>query len=770
MEGLWVQSRMAIAVAAATLTLYGCGGGGGGTSQVRPTPPDSGYEDVDENGGTEDGGTEDGGTEDGGTEDGGTEDGGTEEIQAVKIAVLDNEFRLSHEEFDGRIAGVHNVVGEDDDMEAAEDADGNLAPEQHGTPVAALAAGNTFGVAPEAELELIRVTEGTSAWGSDIRSGLEHAAVSGALIANVSYGSAWLSMNREETVQSIQAANDGAGMAVVVAAGNSATNLSRSEDGNPPALDYDALEWTAQVWDQLIIAGSSDANGDLSTFSNYAGEDERIQDRFMVAQGEWLMSASYTEDDAVGFFFGTSMSAPRISGALALLHSRWPHLTSKESTGHLLKTADQGSELYEQNDCGPDENLNCGFYYLGQGHLDIEAALEPDGDLAIASQEETVNTASYAPAESRAAWSSSFGGGLDPQALTGAVAFDALGRDYTLDLSGHSQQVQPYGQRLADRVERIASAGLNPRPITTDIMPGLSMTSRHTAGGGLGASEMRFDTGYLELSAFGFHQGETGLMDPWSPESGMAMLSDGSGGLAHLLDTGAGFGATLPLNDRWSMDVGHWAGSAGGEEDSLYRGYRQARTDVALRFAAASHLEMELGYGQRQEDGGVLGSRGFGALSLGDQTRMNLLNAGVNLSLGDHFGVMARYEQGYADVAGGPGMIRSIDGLTTEQSALGLTFEHDRHEAVFMVSQPLRVTGGEAQLDVPVGRDLDGSVIRERRSAGLAPGGRQQDVELGYAFAPSVDSRLNLNLLYSRHPDHQSGSDMAGVATYSARF
>ncbi|WP_018174434.1 MULTISPECIES: S8 family serine peptidase [unclassified Thioalkalivibrio] len=689
--------------------------------------------------------------------------------ETVKIAVLDNEFRLSHEEFDGRIAGTHNVAGEDDDMEATVFGDDTLVPSQHGTPVTALAAGTTFGVAGNAELELVRVSNTGTAWSNNIRAGLEHAALSGAQVANVSYGSIWRAMDREETVESIQAANDGAGMAVVMSAGNSATNLSRGEGDDPPALDYEGLEWTPEVWDQLIIAGAS--NGyDLASFSNYAGEDERIQARFMVTQGQGLTSASYTDDDATGTFAGTSMAAPRIAGAVGVMHSRWPHLTAEESTGRLLDTADQGSELYDRNDCGPDENLNCGFYYLGQGHLDIEAALKPDGELAMASQDETVETASYAPAESLVAWSSNFGAGLDAQALSGAVAFDSLGRDYTLDLSGHSEMVLSYGQRLGNRVERIASASLNPRPITTEIMPGLSMTSHHAAGGALGASEMRFDTGFMELSAFGFHQGETALMDPWSPDNGMAMLSDGSGGLSHLLDTGAGFGVTLPMSDRVNVDVGHWAGSADGEDDSLYRGYRQARTDVAMRFDATDNLELEVGYGQRQEDNGVLGSRGFGALSLGNQTRMNLLNVGANLSLGEHFGLMARYEQGHADVAGGPGMIRSIDGLTTEQSAVGLTFEHDRHEAVFMVSQPLRVTGGDAQLDVPVGRDLDGNVIRDPRSASLAPGSRQQDVELGYAFASSVDSRLNLNVLYSRNPDHQSGSDMAGVATYTSRF
>ncbi len=734
-------------VAAAGLALTGCGGGGSSSSNVKPE--EDTYVNVTP----------------------AVQQTTIEDGEDALIAVIDTEFRTSHEEFEGRIETSYNRQTGGEDVTASVDDEDGIPAYMHGTPVAALAAGNTFGVAGNGKLALFKAGSGGSVRRSYLQEGMKWSAEQDARVANLSFSGGLNALNDADTADALASSvememPDGSferlGTAIVIAAGNEGESVTDNFD-----MEKATDDGLLSVLDQTLIAVGSD-EWEKYPASNYPGADEDLQARALAAPFV-AQSASNTSDDATGTFGGTSIAAPQIAGMVATINSQWPHMSAKETTGLLLDTADQGSELFEKNDCGPDENLNCGNYYLGQGHADLEEALKPQGETAIASSGK-VEDGGHALSETQATWSSSFGGSFDTAALEGVVGFDDLGRDYQLDLSSQSHPVMAYGQRLAGRVQKIATAGLNPRPITNEVAPGLSMTSHHTTGGMMGASEVRLDTGTVELAAFGFHQGETALMDPWTPENGMAMLSDGSGGLSHLLSQGAGFAATLSMTDRVAMDVGHWAGSAKRDEDSLYNGYRQARTDVAMRFDATDALELEVGYGQRHEQGGLLGSRGYGALSLGDRSTMGLMSVGANWSMGDYFGLMARYERGQADVAGGPGMIRSIDGLTTEQSALGLTFERDQHEAVFMVSQPLRVTAGTANLDVPVGRDVEGNVIREQRSASLAPNGRQQDVELGYAYAPSVDSRLNVNLLYSNNPDHQDGSDAAGVATFSKRF
>lgn len=685
------------------------------------------------------------------------------EVDGVRVGVLDAEFRVSHEEFDGRIASIRNVVSDNDDMAAPEDSDLD-----HGTPVAALAAGNTFGTdGGDAWLDLVRVTEDPDGniQGRHVRDGVEYATSVGARVLNLSLAPAPPILDDPDTAGSIRDAGDG-GAVVVFAAGNSGGNLSDPDSDH--GFDPDTLEHLWDIGDQLIIAGAGDGD-DRAGFSDYPGENEDIQARFLVAPGVQEESASNQSDDAIGAFSGTSFASPQIAGAAAALLSEWPHLSAAEISGRLLESADRDVPLYNRNNCGEEEDLNCGEYYLGQGHLDIDAAFEPDGEVTLAAAD-TVEGDGHGLTDSQVAWSSSFGGGLDPAALAGVVGFDALGRDYALDLSAHSGPALPHRQRIGERVQRLAAAGMNPRLLDHELAPGLTLTSHHSAGGAVGASELRFAAGGVELSAFGFHQGETALLDPWAPDSGMAMLSDGSGGLSHLLDHGGGFAARLPLGERVRLRSGHWAGFADDAEESLYRSYRQTRTDVVLEFDAATALELEIGYGQRREHGGVLGSAGSGALALGDATTMDLLHAGARLALGDHLALMARHEHGRAAVSGGAGLIRAIDGLTTQQSSLGLSFEREGHEAVLLLSRPLRVTGGTAQLDIPVGRDTDGRVIRESRSAELAAGGRQQDIELGYAWASTRDSRLHLNLLYSTAPDHQSGSAAAGLITHTRRF
>ena len=691
------------------------------------------------------------------------------EVDGVRVAVLDAEFRVSHQEFDGRIASLYNVVSGDDDMAAPEGSHPG-----HGTPVAALAAGNTFGTdGGDAWLDLVRVTEDPDGniQGRHVRDGVKYATSVGARVLNLSLAPVPPILDDADTVDSIREVGDH-GAVVVFAAGNSGgeghSGGSLSDPDTRHGFDPDTLEHLWDIRKQLIIAGASDGD-ELAEFSDYPGENEDIQARFLVAPGVDEESASNKSDDAIGTFSGTSFASPQIAGAAAALLAEWPDLSAEEVSGLLLDNADRDVALYDRNDCGEDEDLNCGEYYLGQGHLDIEAAFEPDGEVTLATAD-TVEGDRQALTDSQVAWSSSFGGGLDPAALAGVVGFDALGRDYALDLSAHSRALELHGQRLGERVQRLAAAGPNPQVLDHELVPGLTLTSHHGAGGAVGASELRFAAAGMELTAFGFHQGETALLDPWAPDGSMAMLSEGSGGLTHLLDHGGGFGARLPLAERVRLRVGHWAGFADDAGERLYRGYRQIRTDVALGFDATAALELEIGYGQRREHGGVLGSAGSGALAPGEATTTDLLHAGARLAVGDHFALLARHEHGRADVSGGAGLIRAIDGLTTQQSSLGLAFERADHEAVLLVSRPLRVTGGTAQLDIPVGRDTDGRVIRESRSAELAAGGRQQDIELGYAWGPDPRRRLELNLLYSAAPDHHSGSAVAGVVTHTRRF
>lgn len=130
----------------------------------------------------------------------------------------------------------------------------------------------------------------------------------------------------------------------------------------------------------------------------------------------------------------------------------------------------------------------------------------------------------------------------------------------------------------------------------------------------------------------------------------------------------------------------------------------------------------------------------------------------------------ARLEQGRGDSRNHSGALHSVRGVTTEQAQVGLNVQGDTHQGHLLLSRPLRVTAGTATFDLPVGRTLDGEVLRETREVDLATEGRQIDLEFGYAFTPSENRRIQTNVLYSHDPDHRSGSDAAGSVVFSQRF
>lgn len=108
------------------------------------------------------------------------------------------------------------------------------------------------------------------------------------------------------------------------------------------------MSWNFNLDPNMIIVGSVRSDGQISDFSNRPGNAcltvygvcrERLMDRFMVAPGELIL----LPDGEGGFVrrSGTSFAAPLVSGAIALLHDRWPWLAQHpaESVDIILNSA-----------------------------------------------------------------------------------------------------------------------------------------------------------------------------------------------------------------------------------------------------------------------------------------------------------------------------------------------------------------------------------------------------------------------------------------------
>lgn len=235
-----------------------------------------------------------------------------DEGAGVDVYVVDTGLNFSHTEFSGRVPtswwGIH-------DGRAANDCNG------HGTHVAGSIAGTTYGVAKKATIIPVRVVEcDGSGWSSTAMAGIDwavaHHAAGQPAVMNLSIGG-FTNASFDQAVQS--AGNDG--ITVVAAAGN---------DG------VDAC-WAApaRVASAITVAATN-INDVQASWSNY-GSCVDIQ-----APGVWIRSAWTNAPTGYNTLDGTSMAAPHVSGAAAVLLSRDRSLSPAQIHQAMIQNATAG--------------------------------------------------------------------------------------------------------------------------------------------------------------------------------------------------------------------------------------------------------------------------------------------------------------------------------------------------------------------------------------------------------------------------------------------
>ena len=113
--------------------------------------------------------------------------------------------------------------------------------------------------------------------------------------------------------------------------------------------------------------------------------------------------------------------------------------------------------------------------------------------------------------------------------------------------------------------------------------------------------------------------------------------------------------------------------------------------------------------------------------------------------------------------------------LYSSSFGLGLArrdLAHAGDRLTVAISQPLRVEAGDAALDRPLGRTLDGRILRRRDRLDLAPEGRELDLEVGYRVGLAGVGDLSLNWLTRVQPGHdaEAGPDHAVALKLHRRF
>jgi subtilisin family serine protease len=231
----------------------------------------------------------------------------------VHIYVVDTGIRASHSEFVGRIQ---------DGFDAIQDGKGTDDCNGHGTHVAAIAAGATLGVAPNAILHPVRVL-GCNARGE-----------TAALIAGIDWVAGYakrpaiinmsLSAAPSPELDKAIKATIAKGIMVVTSAGNAAgdaCNFSPARLGQTDVLVIGATTKTDAVW------GNSNQG--------------RCVDAF--APGADITSAFKNSDSSTISISGTSQAAPHATGLAAQFLAKNPNATPAQVSTTLLSSATSGA-------------------------------------------------------------------------------------------------------------------------------------------------------------------------------------------------------------------------------------------------------------------------------------------------------------------------------------------------------------------------------------------------------------------------------------------
>jgi len=205
----------------------------------------------------------------------------------VRAYILDTGIRGDHGEYAGRTALGYTAVA---DGRGTEDCNG------HGTHVAGTVGGTTYGVAKGVTIIPVRVLDcaGSGTW-SGVIAGIDWVAANAVTpaVANMSLGGGVNSALNTAVTNAI-----GKGVVFVVAGGNENTDAcTRSPASTPAAITVGATT-------------SSDARASYSNFGTCLD---------IFAPGSSITSAWYTSSTAINTISGTSMAAPHVAGAAALV-------------------------------------------------------------------------------------------------------------------------------------------------------------------------------------------------------------------------------------------------------------------------------------------------------------------------------------------------------------------------------------------------------------------------------------------------------------------
>lgn len=544
----------------------------------------------------------------------------------------------------------------------------------HGAGVAGIIAGahdgqGVMGIAPSVNFQVFNPFDDTSTadW-KQIEQGITELGKRDASVINMSLGvsgqvldAEWASIFTDK-----QVVNRTDSVVFVKAAGND--GATQTNDVNWDGID---------THNRLLIVGSVGPNQTISSFSNRPGEacllqggvcaeEDKLKYRFLVAAGEAV--AIQGSDGTMSRASGTSLATPMVTGAVALLQSRWGWLTDHpvETSDIILQSATDLGEV------GVDSTYGWGLLNIeaSQAPLDssalyvdlngVQVSLDDssmtDDLMALVDNNATI-TAFEDIGETYRDFSVSVSNLGAAAASADAAAYEQAD-DYLAQQAAAPAPVETTTKKKKNKNKATAFNDLNAANVNAFGSDGSTWTmglTVHTRdpNQAVAPGTVPFTTGMTlknQKSGLSFKAGAGAGMMALTGTTQFARRADydvQSGGVNPFLGLASGgnyAAAAMPVGERLSVSFGFtenttreaYTDQYSGQTLDRYAGltpYAAQATTANIQLQPSDSVTFRLGATQLDEENGLFGGQGTGVFALDGGTQTQAITADVEHQL-----------------------------------------------------------------------------------------------------------------------------------------
>ncbi len=632
--------------------------------------------------------------------------------------------------------------------------------EGHGTHVAGIIAADNdnqadspivtdgmHGVAYEAKLYIFKAGDSDGSFSSTAIANAMQAAISNNVdIINNSYGASneigvdcTNASTCESTIGSaIYTQMESAGSNNIInvwAAGND------SKD-NPSVLAGAHL-YDTDFQDVTVAVVAVGTDGKIASYSNKCGI---VSAYCVAAPGSSIYSAWYFANGYHVSKSGTSMAAPMVSGALALIKHEFSSLSNAQVVSRLFTTA-----------LDTDEYSQSSIY--GHGLINLNAATAAVAKLQTINGSNLLddpNTSYYDLVNNSFFSSAAFSNALN-SALNGQVmeVYDSFDRaNFKVNVSDFFSS----GSNISQNTIQNHLARLQPK-----------QKNEHSHKNFYGNFNVEYEGDYLKSSLFqtsenfialGYNQSTNYFEN--SIDSLSSFFNDSEFGNKYLINpyfyVGSGEDYFLSFNPNNSFGI------------DTFTNQNSSDYGLSLNFSPFSSdndqnpvADLQIVLGTNFEENKFLNSKSSGVFSTGDMSNTNFTGLKYKKNISDDLTFVGSGYTGYTYIDKAVNSyIDKSSPILTSSFTLGLiksNFLKEKQNIGIFINQPQRVENGSINLRLPTSSDRNRTVSYSNLNVDLEPDSRQLNLDIVFNKEITETSNLSANITHVENGDHSSASE-----------